>query len=266
MSTEYVERYSRHLLLKEIGGPGQKKLGAARVALVGAGGLGAPALLYLAAAGIGFIRIIDPDRVSLSNLQRQVIYRTADIGEEKAGAAAVAARALNPTLVIEARAIALDGGNAAGLLGDCDLVLDGSDSFATRHAVNAAVHRLGKILVSGAVGRWDGQIASFASGRQPVPGKPASPCYHCLVPAVPEEAEFCARDGIVGALTGVIGTLMALEAIKLITGAGESLIGRVMFLDALGMETRIANLPADPQCTVCGTAARSGVGVDDARQ
>ncbi len=253
LSNDYVERYSRHLLLKEIGGPGQKKLAAARIALVGAGGLGAPALLYLAAAGIGFIRVIDPDRVSLSNLQRQVIYRTADIGAEKAQISAEAARALNPTLMIEAHASALDDSNAADLLGDCDLVLDGSDTFATRHVVNAAAHRLGKILVSGAVGRWDGQIATFASGRALPRGEERSPCYQCLVPEIPEEAEFCARDGVVGALTGVIGTLMALEAIKLVTGAGESLIGRVMFLNALSMETHIARLRPDPECPVCLT-------------
>lgn len=252
-SPEELERYRRHILLKEIGGGGQQKLRATKVALIGAGGLGAPAALYLTAAGVGALRIIDPDTASLSNLQRQILYRSEDVGRAKVERAAEALAALNPNVAVEPLSTRLDATNARPLLAGCDLVLDGCDDFATRFAVNRAAHDLGLTLVSGAVGRWDGQIATFKSGL--TKGKSASdrlPCYRCFVPEAPTDAEPCSLVGIVGALTGVIGSMMALEAIKEITGAGSGLAGRLMLFDALHGETRTVRLEADPECPVCG--------------
>ena len=241
-SDEEVERYARHLVLREIGGPGQQALKAARVLIVGAGGLGAPAALYLAAAGVGRIGIADPDTVSLSNLQRQILYRTGDEGAPKAERAADRLGELNPHVVVDPIDEALTGDNAAELIGDFDLVLDGTDNFETRFAANAACVALGKTLVSGAIGRWDGQVGVFA-------GKP---CYRCLVPEIPPDAETCSAVGVVGALAGMIGSIMALEAIKLITGAGEPLTGRLMIFDTLAGEARTVRIGADPGCVVCG--------------
>lgn len=248
-----LDRHARHILLKEIGGPGQKRLANARIAIVGMGGLGAPAALYLAAAGVGFLRLIDPDVVSLSNLQRQVLYRTADVGRPKVAAAVEALAALDPELGLEGRAEPFTPDTAADLIGDVDLVLDGTDSFAVRLAVNAACHALGKPLVSGAVGRWDGQVATFRSGlTKGLARADRAPCYQCLVPAPPTREEPCAEVGIVGALTGVIGSLMALEAIKEIAGAGDSLAGRLLLYDGLAAESRTITLRPDPACPCCG--------------
>lgn len=251
-SAEELERYRRHILLKEIGGPGQQRLKAARVAMIGAGGLGAPAALYLAAAGVGMLRIIDPDAASLSNLQRQIIFRSEDVGRSKVDRAAEALAALNANVVVEPIAQRLDETNAGELLSGVDLILDGCDDFATRFAVNQAAHDLGVTLVSGAVGRWDGQIATFKSGA--TKGKPEAerlPCYRCFVIETPEGAEPCSLVGIVGALTGVVGSIMALEAIKEITGAGQSLAGRIMLFDGLSGEARTVRLTPDPECPVC---------------
>ncbi len=245
-SEKEVERYARHLVLREVGGPGQQALKAARVLIVGAGGLGAPAALYLAAAGVGRLGLVDPDTVALSNLQRQVLYGEDDIGMLKVAAAARRLAALNPYVVIDTTPAALTAENAAGLLGDWDVVLDGTDDFATRFAVNAAATLLGMALVSGAIGRWTGQVAVFAGGR---------PCYRCLVPEAPPDVETCAAVGVVGALAGVIGSMMALEAIKLITHAGEPLTGRLLIYDALAAETRTVRLRADPACPVCADKA-----------
>ncbi|KPP81402.1 MAG: Molybdopterin biosynthesis protein MoeB [Oceanicaulis sp. HLUCCA04] len=242
-----IDRHARHILLKEIGGPGQARLGAARVVMIGAGGLGAPAALYLAAAGIGELVIIDPDTVSLDNLQRQVLFRTADIGRQKVDAARDALAALDPAVRIEPVHGRADPASLPGLLAGADLVLDGCDDFATRFAVNAAAIAARIALVSGAVGRWDGQVSTFA----PHLGSHA-PCYRCLVPDIPPDAESCAVTGIVGAITGIAGTLMALEAIKLITGAGEPLIGRVQIVDGLSGALRTVKLARDPSCPACG--------------
>ena len=239
---EEVERYARHLVLREVGGPGQQKLKAASVLLVGAGGLGAPAALYLAAAGVGTVMLADPDVVDRSNLQRQVIYTEADIGEPKVEAACDRLAALNPHVFVAGFQGAFDAATADELVQDVDLVLDGTDDFATRFEVNAACVRHGKTLVSGAIGRWTGQVGVFA-GR---------PCYRCLVPEVPPEAETCVSVGVVGALAGVVGSLMAMEAIKLITGAGEPLAGRLLIYDGLAAETRTVRVGADPHCPVCG--------------
>ena len=241
-SDEEVERYARHLVLREVGGPGQQALKAARVLIVGAGGLGAPASLYLAAAGVGRIGLVDADTVALSNLQRQVLYASGDVGRPKAEAAAGRLAALNPHVEIAVHPIMLDPGSAPDLIAGYDLVLDGTDSFEARFAVNDACVSLGRPLVSGALGRWTGQMGVF-TGR---------PCYRGLVPDIPPDAETCAVVGVVGALAGVIGSMMALEAIKLITGAGQALVGRLLVYDGLNGQSRTARVAADPTCPTCG--------------
>ncbi|MCR5873917.1 molybdopterin-synthase adenylyltransferase MoeB [Phenylobacterium sp. J426] len=239
---EEIERYARHLVLREVGGPGQQKLKSASVLIVGAGGLGAPASLYLAAAGVGTIILADPDEVDRSNLQRQVIYAEDDLGRPKVDAAADRLHALNPHVFVAGFNGAFHPANADELIEGVDLVLDGTDDFAVRFAVNEACVRHGKTLVSGAIGRWTGQVGVF--GRQP--------CYRCLVPEVPPDAETCVAVGVVGALAGVIGSMMALEAVKLITGAGDPLAGRLLIYDALAAETRTVKVAGDPECPVCG--------------
>jgi len=241
-SDDEIERYARHLVLAELGGPGQQRLKAARVAIVGMGGVGAPAALYLAAAGVGALRLIDDDRVALSNLQRQIIFSEADVGGCKVEAGAARLNALNAHVEIETAPERLTPDTAAGLLDGCDLVLDGTDDFETRFAVNTACVAAGIPLVSGALGRWSGQVGVFA-GR---------PCYRCLVPETPPDAETCARVGVVGALAGVVGAMAAMEAIKLITGAGEALIGRLLIYDGLAGTARTVSVSADPACPVCG--------------
>ncbi|WP_426037780.1 HesA/MoeB/ThiF family protein [Brevundimonas sp. DC300-4] len=240
-SPEEVERYARHLVLSEVGGPGQQRLKAATVVLVGAGGVGSPAALYLAAAGVGSLRIIDGDIVSLSNLQRQILFNTADIDRPKVEAAAGRLEAINPHVRVETLNYRLTAENSASVIAGADAVLDGADDFETRYRVNAACVAAGVPLVSGALGRWTGQVGVFA-------GKP---CYRCLVPETPPDAETCARVGVVGALAGVIGAMAALEAIKLITRAGEPLTGRLMLYDGLAATSRVVAVTADPGCPVC---------------
>ena len=241
-SDDEIERYARHLVLAEIGGPGQQRLKAARVAIVGLGGVGAPAALYLAAAGVGTLRLIDDDAVGLSNLQRQIIFAEADVGDPKVEAGAARLGALNAHVEVETAPERLTPDNAAWLLDGCDLALDGTDDFETRFATNAACVAAGIPLVSGALGRWSGQVGVF-EGR---------PCYRCLVPNTPPDAETCARVGVVGALAGVVGAMAALEAIKLITGAGETLTGRLLLYDGLAGTARTVAVAADPACPVCG--------------
>ena len=247
MEDEEIERYARHLVLKEIGGPGQQRLRAASALIVGAGGLGGPGALYLAAAGVGTITLIDPDTVSLDNLQRQVQFATGDVGQPKAAIAAQGLARLNPLVNVRAVQAELTPENAAAVLAGSDVVLDGCDNFETRFAVNAACHHLGKPLISGAVGRWTGQVAVFTSGLSK-----GTPCYQCFVPAIPPDAETCERVGVVGALTGIIGSMMALEAIKWITGAGNPLSGRLLMYDGLAGTSRTLTLHRDPACPVCG--------------
>lgn len=241
-SDEEVERYARHLVLREVGGPGQQKLKTARVLIVGAGGLGAPASIYLAAAGVGTLVLADPDVVDRSNLQRQVLYAEADIGRPKVEVAAERLSALNPHVAVVTHRVAVDAGNAASLVAGVDLVLDGTDDFGVRFCVNAACVAEGRTLVSGAIGRWTGQVGVFH-------GKP---CYRCLVPEIPPDAETCSAVGVVGALAGVIGSMMALEAIKVITGAGDPLAGRLLVYDGLAGQSRTVRLGPDPACEVCG--------------
>lgn len=240
-SDDEIKRYARHLMLAEIGGPGQQRLKAARVALVGLGGIGAPASLYLAAAGVGTLRLIDDDAVALSNLQRQILFQTTDVERPKVEVGVERLTALNPHVRIEARSERLNAKNARALLADCDVVIDGTDDFETRFIVNATCVDASASLVSGALGRWSGQIGVF-SGR---------PCYRCLVPEMPPDAETCARVGVVGALAGVIGAMAAMETIKLITQVGEPLTGRLLIYDGLAATTRVVTIAADPHCPTC---------------
>jgi molybdopterin-synthase adenylyltransferase len=244
-----LERYARHIVLREIGGPGQMRLRAARVLVVGAGGLGAPALLYLAAAGVGQIGIVDDDRVSLSNLQRQVLYGVDDIGAPKAERAAAALARLNPHVAVVAHVRRLGADDAAALVAGHDLVLDGCDNFATRYAVNAACVAAGVPLIAAAMSQWEGQISLYDPKR-------GGPCYACIFPEPPAQglAPTCAEAGIVGALPGVMGSLMALEAVKHLARAGRSLAGRLLIFDGLDMQARTIAIAPRAECGVCGGA------------
>ncbi|MEO6015257.1 MAG: molybdopterin-synthase adenylyltransferase MoeB [Devosia sp.] len=224
LSPDETRRYARHLVLKDIGGAGQQKLKAARVAVVGAGGLGSPVIAYLAATGVGTIGVIDDDRVSVSNLQRQIIHRTEDARVGKADSAVRFGAAINPYVAIVAHDARLDGANAASLLSGYELVLDGTDNFETRRVVAEAAEALGLPLVSGAVSMWDGQVTVFGPG-----GKQFADLYPVTPDA--EDVPSCEAVGVLGPVTGVIGTLMAMEAIKLITGSGEPLVGRLLLYD-----------------------------------
>jgi len=252
LTDDQLERYARHIILKEIGGAGQAKLLASKVLIIGAGGLGAPVALYLAAAGVGTIGLIDDDDVALSNLQRQILYGTDDVGKPKVERAKARLNALNPDVTVRLHNMRLTGENADAIIRDYDLVADGCDNFATRFVVNDACYRNAKTLVSAAVGQFDGQLATF----KPHAG-PGLPCYRCFVPAPPPEGSVpnCAEGGIIGALTGVIGSLQAMEVIKEITGVGESLAGRLMLYDALDARFRTVKLAADPHCALCGGKA-----------
>jgi molybdopterin/thiamine biosynthesis adenylyltransferase len=236
LDREELERYARHIVLREVGGPGQARLKAARVLVVGAGGLGAPVLLYLAAAGVGTLGIVDDDNVSLSNLQRQVIFGTDDIGRPKAERAGAAVTRLNPHVAVEAYAVRLTAANALDLIGRYDLVADGSDNFATRYLVSDACYLAKKPLVTAAVGTFDGSLTSIRAHETGADGKP-NPTYRCLFPEPPPAGSIpaCAEAGILGALPGVLGSLMALEVIREIVGFGEGLVGKLLMVDARSM-------------------------------
>ena len=242
-TADQLERHKRHILLKEIGGPGVQKLRGAKVSIVGAGALGGPCALYLAAAGVGKIEIWDDDRVDRSNLQRQVQFSDADIGQQKADVLHNRLAALNPDANVIARSERF--GTASDLQGS--ILIDATDNFDTRFALNRLAHESGRLLVSGAASRWSGQVSVYASGRDA-----DAPCYACFVPDLPPEAEACDDVGVVGALTGMVGTRMALETIKLITDAGAPLIGRLLIIDGLSGESRILKLRPNPDCSVCG--------------
>lgn len=241
-----LDRYARQLILKEIGGAGQAALLGAHVALVGAGGIGAPAIQYLAGAGVGTLTLIDDDLVALSNLQRQTLYGMADLGEPKVAAAAAAVARLNPEVRVIAQPVRIDGDNAAELLGAADVVVDGCDNFATRLAVADAALASRKPLVSAAVGQFEGQLGVFRGWEAD------KPCYRCFVGGDPERAgTSCAEDGVLGALTGLLGSLAALEAIRLIAGFGAESAGRLLLIDALDLRFRTLALPKDPGCPAC---------------
>ena len=236
LSAEELERYARHIVLHEVGGPGQAALKRARVLVIGAGGLGAPVLLYLAAAGVGVLGVIDDDAVALSNLQRQVIHGTAEIGEPKVASAAAAIGRLNPHVKVEMHATRLVAANALDLVGGYDIVADGSDNFATRYLVSDACFFAKKPLVTAAVGTFDGTLTTVRAHERRPEGMP-NPTYRCLFPDPPPPGTVpaCAEAGILGALTGVLGSLMALEVIREIVGFGEGLVGRLVMFDARSM-------------------------------
>jgi adenylyltransferase/sulfurtransferase len=243
-----LRRYSRHLLIPEVGLAGQERLARARVLVIGAGGLGSPVLAYLAAAGVGRIVVVDDDTVDLTNLQRQILYDTADVGAPKAQRAAERLRALNPQIAVDPLAIRFDATNARELVRLVDVVVDGSDTFGTRYLVNDACVLEGKPDVHGAIFRFDGQVAVF--------GAPGGPCYRCLYPEPPPEhlTPTCAEGGVLGVLAGIVGSFQATEALKLLLGIGTPLIGRLLLIDALDARVREIRVARDPSCPLCGAA------------
>lgn len=247
------ERYSRQLILPEIGIEGQQRLKAARVLIVGAGGLGSPIALYLAAAGVGTLRIADPDRVERSNLHRQILHRDEHVGESKVASAERALRSLNPTVEVEVVGVALDGSNASALASGADVLIDGADNFAARHHLNQTSVDLRKPLVYGAVHRFEGQASVFWPSRPGIPG----PCYRCLFPEPPppELAPNCAVAGVLGVVPGMIGLIQATETLKLLLGFGETLCGRLLTFDARSMRFREIAIPRDPECPACSQIA-----------
>ncbi|WP_371416239.1 ThiF family adenylyltransferase [Rubellimicrobium sp. CFH 75288] len=247
LAPEELRRYARHLTLREIGGPGQGRLRAARVLVVGAGGLGAPAILYLAGSGVGTLGLIDPDAVELSNLGRQIIHGTGDLGRPKVQSAADAVATLNPHVRVLTYARALTAENAADLFAEYDLILDGTDGWETRALSNRAAVAAGVPLIAGALSQWEGQVGLW----HPAGG---GPCLACVFPEAPAPglAPTCAEAGVAGPLPGVVGSLMALEAVKHLSGAGRTLRGRLLLWDGLEAEARVVEVPPRPGCPVCG--------------
>jgi molybdopterin/thiamine biosynthesis adenylyltransferase len=247
---EQIQRYSRQIVLKEVGGKGQRKLREAKVFLVGAGGLSSPAALYLAAAGIGTLGIIDADRVDLSNLQRQILHTTPGVNRLKVESAGAMLSALNPDCTVRPYAELLTTQNVESLFRDYDLIIDGTDNFSTRYLVNDAAFFLNKPLVTGSIFRFEGQLTTFFSNRSDTPG----PCYRCLYPEPPPPGVIpsCQEAGVLGVLAGTIGVLQAVEALKLVLGIGQSLSGRLLTYDALAMTFRTLKIGRDPNCQLCG--------------
>jgi len=250
LSDAQFERYARHLVLEEVGEEGQQKLLQSRVLVVGAGGLGSPLLLYLAAAGVGTLGIADNDTVDLSNLQRQIVHATESIGTAKVESARRTLAHINPEVTIETHAVRLDDKNAAALVGAYDIVADGSDNFATRYLLNDICYRLGKPLVGAALSPFDGQLSTFKAYLGP-----PHPCYRCLFREAPppDSVPRCETAGILGAIAGVMGTLQATEVLKELLGLGESLSGTLLVYDALRAAFHSIKLPRDPDCPTCGT-------------
>lgn len=258
LSPDEIDRYARHLVLRDIGGPGQLKLKAARVLVIGAGGLGAPLIQYLAAAGIGTIGIVDDDAVSLSNLQRQVIHGVGDLGRPKTDSAADAVRRLNPHVTVEPHALRITAGNARELVRAYDLVADGSDNFDTRYAVSDACFFEGKPLVTAALGQFDGSLTTIRAHEAGTDGRP-NPTYRCLFPSPPPPGAIptCAEAGVLGALAGVMGSLMAMEVVREIVGFGESLVGRLLMVDARSMRFDTVRYGWDEANPLSGTLPAS---------
>ncbi len=250
LNDDELDRYARHLVLREVGGVGQARIRAAKVLIVGAGGLGSPLALYLAAAGIGRLGLVDDDAVSLSNLQRQILFRTDDVGRAKVEAGGEALKALNPGVQIDCHPVRLTTANAMDLIAPYDIVADGSDNFATRFLVNDACFFAKKPLVSAAVTEFEGQLATY-KGHEP-----GLPCYRCLFPAPPPPgtAPNCSETGVLGAAAGVMGSLQALEVLKEAVGLGAGLAGKVLIYKALSTEFHTAKLAKDPACALCGAA------------
>lgn len=248
LTDQQLDRYSRHIILREIGGAGQRRLLDSHVALIGAGGIGSPAIQYLAAAGVGRLTVIDDDHVELSNLQRQTLFGTADVGAAKADAAASAIERLNPDVEILPRVARIGPANAAALITGVEVVLDGSDNFATRLAVADAAHAAGITLVSAAIGQFEGQIGVFRGWEAD------KPCYRCFVGSDPERAEAsCSEQGVIGAMTGVVGSLAALETIRALVPFGADSTGKLLLLDTLDLRFRTIALPKDPGCPACSS-------------
>jgi adenylyltransferase/sulfurtransferase len=242
---DQIRRYARHIVLPEVGGIGQARLLTSRVLVVGAGGLGSPLVMYLAAAGVGTIGVVDDDAVDLSNLQRQVLHTTERVGLAKVDSARAAVASINPDVTVVPHRLRLDASNALELIGGYDIVADGSDNFPTRFLINDACRLAGKTLVSAAVLRFDGQLATF---------KPGGPCYRCLYPAPPsgDEVPSCSQAGVLGAMAGVMGSLQATEVLKELLSIGDSMAGRLLIVDTLSTTFRKVRLPADPACALCG--------------
>jgi molybdopterin-synthase adenylyltransferase len=255
LSADELERYARHIVLREVGGPGQTALKEASALVIGAGGLGAPALMYLAAAGVGQLGVVDDDVVSLSNLQRQIIHTTPDIGRRKVDTAADRIHALNPHVRFAAHATWLNAGNAMSLIGGYDLVLDGSDNFETRYLVSDACFLAGKPLITAALGTFDGSLTTIRAHERNADGE-FNPTYRCLFPEAPPPGTVppCAEAGVMGALAGVMGSMMALEAIREIVGFGEGLVGRLLMLDARTMRFETLRYSRDPLNILNGNA------------
>ena len=251
LSDDELTRYARHIVLKEFGGAGQARLKAATVAIVGAGGIGSPAIQYLGAAGVGRLILIDDDSVEPSNLQRQTIFTTADTGIAKVDAAAAAVKRINPHVAVETHRVRIDADNVAALLAGADVVLDGCDNFTTRFCVADAAYAANISLVSAAVGQFEGQLATYRGWEAD------KPCYRCFVGEDPERAETsCAEDGVLGPVTGVIGSLAALEVLRAIAPFGDDPAGKLLLIDLLALRFRTIRLPKDPGCTACG---KSGI-------
>ncbi|UVF20593.1 molybdopterin-synthase adenylyltransferase MoeB [Microvirga terrae] len=254
LSSDEIDRYARHIVLRDVGGPGQLRLKAARVLVIGAGGLGAPLIQYLAAAGIGTIGIVDDDTVSLSNLQRQVIHGTPDLGRSKVESAAGAIERLNPHVTVEPHAVRLTAENARDLIGRYDIVADGSDNFDTRYAASDACYFERKPLVTAALGQFDGSLTTIRAHETGPGGKP-NPTYRCVFPSPPPAGTIptCAEAGVLGALAGVMGSLMAMEVIREIVGFGDSLVGRLLMVDARAMRFDTVHYGWDEANPLSGT-------------
>jgi molybdopterin/thiamine biosynthesis adenylyltransferase len=252
LTDDQLERYARHIILKEVGGAGQSRLLSSSVLVIGAGGLGSPLLLYLAAAGVGRIGIVDFDEVSLSNLQRQIIHGTSDIGRKKTDSAAEHIAAINPDIEVVTHTKRLDETNALELVSAYDVVADGSDSFETRFLVNDACYFARRPLISAALGQFEGQLSTFKAYEGG-----DNPCYRCLFPAPPPPGTIpsCAEGGILGALAGAMGSLQAVEVLKELMGVGESMSGKLMIYDALSARTRVVKVKPDPHCALCSSHA-----------
>ena len=255
LSADELERYARHIVMREVGGPGQNALRNARVLMIGAGGLGAPALMYLAAAGVGTLGVVDDDTVSLSNLQRQIIHATPDIGRSKVESAADKIRALNPHVKFQMHQTRIDAANAMALIGDYDIVADGSDNFATRYLVSDACFLARKPLVTGALGVFDGSLTTIRAHEKNADGE-FNPTYRCLFPEPPPDGTVptCQEAGILGALAGVLGSMTALEVMREIVGFGDGLVGRLLMMDARAMRFETLRYKRDPSNPLNGDA------------
>ncbi len=259
LSDQQLERYARHIILREVGGAGQKRLLRSRVLVVGAGGLGSPVIMYLAAAGVGTIGIIDDDVVSLSNLQRQIAHTSDRVGEAKTTSIGRTVEAINPDVRVIGHQARLDAGNVMEMIGGYDVIADGSDNFATRFLINDACHLAGKTLVSAAILQFDGQLSTYKTHARQSGGSDSGghPCYRCIFrePPPPDVAPSCADAGVLGVIGGVMGSLQATEIIKELLGIGQSMSGRLLIYDALATNFRTVRVKPDPACPLCGAQA-----------